>query len=183
VTSVSAQVQGIELIPGISLMPGAIVGPGILLGAGVLLEAGVLAHGAGGPRVCYAFAMRAPPPPRPERPAIENVLGPLGGAIARIVLEQGEATIASVVEALAEAQRRPAYTTVMTVMGRLYERGVLLRLKVGRQYVYRPATDEVRLVDALSGRAVDELIGRYGTAALRQFAQRLQDLDPELRAQ
>ena len=71
----------------------------------------------------------------------------------------------------------------MTVMGRLYERGVLQRSKVGRQYVYRPAADEVRLVDAMSERAVDELIGRYGTAALRQFAEHLQHLDPELRAQ
>ncbi len=120
----------------------------------------------------------------PDQPAIEGVLGPLGGAIARIVLEQGDATVSSVVEALAATQgRRHAYTTVMTVMGRLCDKGVLQRSKVGRQYVYRPSANEAQLVDAMSERAVDDLIRRYGTSALRQFAQHLQDLDPDLRAQ
>lgn len=118
-----------------------------------------------------------------EAPAIESVLGPLGGAIARIVFEHGEATVADVVDALAAKGRRPAYTTVMTVMSRLSERGVLRRAKAGRQYVYRPAADEAVLLDAMSERAVDDLIGRYGSAALRQFALRLKDVDPDLRAQ
>lgn len=123
------------------------------------------------------------PASRPDEPAIEHVLGPLGGAIARIVLEQQEATVSSVLEALAATGRRPAYTTVMTVMARLHERGLLVRSKVGRHHVYRPAAGEVELVDAMSQRAVDDLVGRYGTAALRQFAMRLQDLDPDLRDQ
>lgn len=120
---------------------------------------------------------------QPVQPAIEDVLGPLGGAITRIVLEQSEATVASVVEALSVAGRRPAYTTVMTVMARLHERGLLERTKVQRHHVYRPAADEARLVETMSQQAVDNLVGRYGTAALRQFAMRLQDLDPDLRAQ
>lgn len=118
-----------------------------------------------------------------ESPAIESVLGPLGGAIARIVFERGEATVGDVVEALAAKGRRPAYTTVMTVMSRLSERGVLRRSKTGRQYVYRPAAEEAALLDAMSERAVDDLIGRYGSAALRQFALRLKEVDPDLRAQ
>jgi predicted transcriptional regulator len=113
---------------------------------------------------------------------IEDVLGPLGGAIARVVIEQGEATVADVVEALGRTRRPPAYTTVMTVMGRLYERGVLERRKLGRQYVYRPAAAEAALVDTMSERAVDEIIERYGEAALRQFAERLRGLDPDMRA-
>lgn len=128
--------------------------------------------------------MTTPPSePRPGQPAIEDVLGPLGGAIARIVIEQGQGTVASVVAALTAAGRRPAYTTVMTVMGRLYERGLLERTKVGRHHVYRPAADETRLVGTMSQRAVDDVVGRFGTAALRQFAEHLQDLDPDLRAQ
>jgi len=113
---------------------------------------------------------------------IEDVLGPLGGAIARVVIEQREATVADVVEALSRTRRASAYTTVMTVMGRLYERGVLARRKLGRQYVYRPAAAETALVDELSERAVDEVIERYGQAALRQFAERLGELDPDMRA-
>lgn len=113
---------------------------------------------------------------------IEDVLGPLGGTIARVVIEQREATVADVIGALSRTRRPPAYTTVMTVMGRLCERGVLERRKLGRQYVYRPAAAEAALVDAMSQRAVNEIIDRYGEAALRQFAQRLGDLDPDMRA-
>ena len=116
-------------------------------------------------------------------PAIEGVLGPLGGAIVRIIIQHDAATVAEVVDALAAKGRRPAYTTVMTVMSRLAERGVLSRSKSGRQYVYRPAADEAALLDAMGERAVDDLIGRYGSVALRQFALRLKDVDPALRAQ
>jgi predicted transcriptional regulator len=35
-----------------------------------------------------------------------------------------------------------AYTTVVTIMSRLYAKGVLTRVKVGRAYAYAPVTDE-----------------------------------------
>lgn len=102
----------------------------------------------------------------------------------RVVWAQGETTVGAVTEELHRRQaRKRAYTTVMTVMGRLYERGLLHRERVGRHYVYRPAMDETALVEAMSERAVDELLERYGTTALRQFAHRLADLTPDLRAQ
>ena len=71
----------------------------------------------------------------------------------------------------------------MTVMSRLHERGVLLRTRVGQRYVYRPVADEGALIDRLSAQAVDRLLARYGTSALRQFAQRLDEVDPALRAE
>jgi predicted transcriptional regulator len=36
---------------------------------------------------------------------------------------------------------QPAYTTVMTVLSRLAEKGFLVREKSGRVFVYRPAVD------------------------------------------
>ncbi|MBF8290079.1 MAG: transcriptional repressor, CopY family [Chloroflexi bacterium] len=74
-----------------------------------------------------------------------------------------------------------AYTTIMTVMGRLHERGVLTRERRGRQFVYRASAPEADLVDQLSRQAVDRLVDRYGTAALRHFAVRLADLDAATR--
>lgn len=112
----------------------------------------------------------------------EDVLGPLAAAIVREVSARGHATVADVVEGLRHTQGRDhAYTTIMTVMGRLHERGVLLRERRGRQYVYRPAAPEAELVDQLSAIAVDRVLERYGSAALRHFAVRLADLDPETR--
>lgn len=115
-------------------------------------------------------------------PRFEDVLGPLAAAILREVTARGEASVAGVVEGLRSAQRREhAYTTIMTVMGRLHERGVLVRERRGRQYIYRPAAPEAELVDRLSGLAVDRVVERYGAAALRQFAVKLADLDPDTR--
>jgi len=122
-------------------------------------------------------------PPVTHEPAIEDVLGPLGAAVMRVAWEQGDSTVASVIDALNASGRHLAYTTVMTVMGRLYKRGLLERTKRGRQYVYRPVSDEPHLIETMSGRAVDQLMERYGTTALRQFAHRLADVDPELRTQ
>ena len=115
-------------------------------------------------------------------PRFEDVLGPLAAAIVREVTALGEASVGDVVAALRKTQSREhAYTTIMTVMGRLHERGVLDRERRGRQYIYRPTAPEGELIDRLSGLAVDRLVDRYGTAALRQFAVKLADLDPETR--
>jgi predicted transcriptional regulator len=115
-------------------------------------------------------------------PHFEDVLGPLAAAIVREVVALGEASVAEVVEALRRSQRREhAYTTIMTVMGRLHEKGVLSRERRGRGYLYRPTAPESELIDRLSGLAVDRIVDRYGTAALRHFAVRLADLDPDTR--
>jgi predicted transcriptional regulator len=115
-------------------------------------------------------------------PHFEDVLGPLAAAIVREVADRGEASVADVVDGLRRTQgREHAYTTIMTVMGRLHEKGVLARERSGRQYIYGPTASEDELIDRLSGLAVDRLVDRYGTAALRHFAVRLADLDPSTR--
>lgn len=111
------------------------------------------------------------------------MLGPLGAPIMRIVWSQGESTVRTVADVLEQETGRPhAYTTVMTILGRLHERGLLARTKVSRGYVYRPIGDESEVLAAMGERAVDRLVEQYGTAALRRFAQHLSDLDPDLRA-
>lgn len=98
----------------------------------------------------------------------------------RVAWSQRRATVQTVVDALnADRTRALAYTTVMTIMTRLFERGLLTREKLGRHYVYVPASDEAVLVETLTARAVDDLLARFGTTALRQFAQRLADTDNE----
>jgi predicted transcriptional regulator len=117
-----------------------------------------------------------------RNPILEDVLGPLGAAIVREIAARGEASVAEIREYLRRIQRREyAYTTIMTVMSRLHERGILLRERRGRQYIYRLPDGEADLIDRLSAVAVDRLIDRYGTAALRHFAIRLADLEPKTR--
>ncbi len=115
------------------------------------------------------------------RPSVDAVLGPLGAAIMRILWAEDDAALATVVERLGEGQRRPAYTTVTTILSRLKERGLVERTRRGRTAVYRALISEAQLVEATSEQAVDKVLARFGDTALRHFATRLGDIDPGLR--
>lgn len=114
----------------------------------------------------------------------EDVLGALEAAIMRCLWAREEATVAAVHADLSMAGPRTiAYTTVMTVLDRLHSKGLVTRTLKGRRHVYRAAMDEEGLVRYVGARAADAAIARYGAAALRQFAVRLDGLDPALREQ
>lgn len=83
-------------------------------------------------------------------------LGPLETEILRLVWEMGEVQVDVVHRVLAE-QRPIAYTTVMTVMGRLATRGLLSRRKEGRAYVYWAAVSR----EELAGRTLQEWNRRF----------------------
>ena len=117
----------------------------------------------------------------PDQPSVDAVLGPLGAAIMRVLWSEGETTVTTLIGSLARGRRAPAYTTVTTILGRLRERGYVVRSRLGREALYRAAVTESALVQRTSDRAVDEIIARYGASAMRHFAERLADLDPDLR--
>src|SRR5262249_62415007 len=67
-----------------------------------------------------------------------------------------------------------AYTTVMTVMPRLAGKGILVRSRSGRRFVYaRVAADTAEI-------AVRGVLAEFGDAALARFVERA-ELDPQLR--
>jgi predicted transcriptional regulator len=66
-----------------------------------------------------------------------------------------------------------AYTTVMTVMNRLFEKGLLHRRRQGRAWCYRPTSSREAHVATAMTQVLDTAEDR--TAALLHF---LADLDP-----
>jgi predicted transcriptional regulator len=66
-----------------------------------------------------------------------------------------------------------AYTTVMTVMNRLYEKGLLRRRRVGRAWAYKPSSTREAYAAATMAEALSVAGNR--TAALLHFVA---DLDP-----
>lgn len=67
-------------------------------------------------------------------------LGPTEAELMELVWQRGELTVKKVLYFLGESNER-SYTTVMTVMARLADKGLLLRERQGRSFVYRPALD------------------------------------------
>lgn len=80
------------------------------------------------------------------------------------------ATVREVVEDM-QAERRVAYTTVMTVMGNLERKGLLERSLVGRAYAYRTVGGEADHAAALIAEVIGQAQDR--TTPLLRFASQL----------
>ena len=103
-------------------------------------------------------------------------LGPLESRIMELLWKH-EGTVRSVADLLS-GDKHPAYTTVMTVMVRLADKGLLTRRLTGRAYVYRPAQTKEQFFAGLSQVRVRELVESYGELALAQFVQEIEKADP-----
>jgi BlaI family transcriptional regulator, penicillinase repressor len=68
--------------------------------------------------------------------------------IMKIVWEREQTTVRDVYEALLE-RRKVAYTTVMTMMKILEQKGFLKKSQEARAYVYRPAQPQRQVVGAM----------------------------------
>jgi predicted transcriptional regulator len=95
------------------------------------------------------------------------------------VWAQGEATVRSVTDAVAEdPDGARSYTTILTVMTRLDRKGFLDRRREGKRDIYVAAVDQDEYRRARSEAEVDALVDAYGDLALAQFARRFSKLDP-----
>ncbi len=91
-------------------------------------------------------------------------LGELEAAVMGIIWEREAATVQDVVDAL-KTTRKLAYTTVMTVMSRMAEKGLLARRKDGRAYIYTPSESQEKLAGSLLRSLVERLYaGATGSA-------------------
>ena len=107
--------------------------------------------------------------------ATSGLLGPLEADVMRVLWDARTPTsVRAVLDELNE-RRSPhlAYTTVMTVMARLADKGVLRRYRDGRGYLY-----EATVADA-AGIAVRGVVRDFGEAAVAHFVEEAR-ADPKL---
>ncbi len=114
----------------------------------------------------------------PEKKGLNKVLGELENLIMELAWQKGEVTVREVHQALLES-RRLAYTTVMTVMSRLADKGVLERHKVRAAYVYKPARTKQDFTRAVLGSVFSGLIRDFGKPAITQFLEIIEEQDPQ----
>lgn len=95
------------------------------------------------------------------------------------VWRRSEATVRDVLEALNRGPKQRAYTTVMTIMARLAEKGLLTRRRQGRSDVYAPVMARDAYLQARARAEVGALVEEFGDVALAHFAKRVNDLDSE----
>jgi predicted transcriptional regulator len=92
---------------------------------------------------------------------------------------EGETTVKLVMDALNRKAKPPrAYTTYMTVMRRLDDKGLLTRKRSGRSDSYTPALSREEYQERRAGAEVRGLVDQFGDVALAHFARSLSSLDP-----
>ncbi len=94
---------------------------------------------------------------KPERQLTDAEL-----EIMQVVWELGNGTVRQVHEHLNQ-RRSLAYTTVMTMMGILEDKGHLTRTKQGRAYLYQPVRPKSQVIAGM----VDDFVGKVFEGSAR----------------
>ena len=122
---------------------------------------------------------RIPDEFRPGMQGLDKVLGKLESEIMEIVWRKGcQVSIRDVYEEI-QANRKIAYTTVMTVMGRLAAKNLLQRWPVGNTYYFLPTATREEFTRSVVGKVMDSLLDDFTDATLAHFMQRVQKDDGE----
>lgn len=114
----------------------------------------------------------------PNKKGLRKILGDLETDIMEIIWEKGEITVRQVYEKLKE-KREIAYTTVMTVMSRLADKGLLVKIKVGAAFVYRATSSRQEFTQSTVKKVVNELLKDFTAPVISQFVESLGDEQPE----
>lgn len=113
---------------------------------------------------------------RGTNPGLRQVLGDLEAEIMECLWEMGSASVRDVHECLL-GRRDIAYTTVMTVMSRLAEKGMLARRQDGRAYIYNPVQTRDAFCTGVVKRVMAGLFGSAGRPVLAHFVESLAEED------
>ena len=107
-------------------------------------------------------------------------LGPLEARIMDIVWRNGPSTVRDVLNTLLdEGDHEIAYTTVMTVMGNLTDKGLLQTTAQGRSYLYTATTTRGGFIRTQVKSVLDTLLDGFTEPTLSYFVERLSASDPE----
>ena len=110
--------------------------------------------------------MRRPDPMRTPHPT----LTPQELAIMKVVWSRDKATVRDVYEAMRE-KRSIAYTTVMTMMRILEEKGYLKKTLVDRAHVYKPAQRRQQVIGAMVRDFLDRVFDGASDSLLVHLAK------------
>jgi predicted transcriptional regulator len=117
--------------------------------------------------------------PARRRHTLAEVLGPLEGEIMDVVWDRGEVTVRDVHQAL-KTDRPIAYTTVMTTLGRLADKGLLQRMEDQPAHHYIPLMSRDQYARTTVKSVVDWLIGHFPDPAVAYLVDRVEREDEQV---
>ncbi len=105
---------------------------------------------------------------------LKKLLGSLELEVMEFMWQAGKATVQQVTEVI-NRERPIAYTTVMTVMGRLVDKGLLARIMEERKYRYRVAQSSDEFLHETFKKMVRTLVDDFGDLAVEAFWEEIHE--------
>ena len=114
--------------------------------------------------------------------ALEKLLGDLEREVMEVMWSRPGGSVRDVLmllNARRASDRQLAYTTVMTVMARLADKGLLKRRLVGKAHEYEAAENREAFLARASQDIARRMFEDFGEAAVAGFLSVLQDVAPD----
>ena len=110
---------------------------------------------------------------------LNRFFGPLEAKIMDILWNDVEMTIKDVQQVL-DREKMTNFNTVMTVMNRLVEKGILQKRIEGRSFLYQLIQTRVEFLNTQSKEMTNELMDEFGNVVVSHMLDALEDVDDEL---
>ncbi|KSU88385.1 BlaI/MecI/CopY family transcriptional regulator [Priestia flexa] len=110
---------------------------------------------------------------------LNRFFGPLEAKVMECIWHGKQMTIKDVQIAL-EKDKIVNFNTVMTVMNRLVEKGLLDKYVKGRVSVYQPVLSQQEFLEGQSKELTSELIDEFGLLAVSHMLDAVEEADEEL---
>ncbi|MGH2361211.1 MAG: BlaI/MecI/CopY family transcriptional regulator [bacterium] len=109
---------------------------------------------------------------------LRRVMGSLEAEVMEEMWRQGRTTIRRVWEPLS-SRRTLSFNSVMTIMNRLAEKGILIRGGRPRAHWFRPRESKDAFLTRVSKSVAEGLVQDFGDYAVAQFVAAVRDVDPQ----
>lgn len=110
---------------------------------------------------------------------LNRFFGPLEAKIMDILWNDVEMTIKDVQRVL-DQEKVTNFNTVMTVMNRLVDKGILQKRPEGRSSLYKPVQSRIEFLSEQSKEMTTELMGEFGNVVVSHMLDALEDVDDGL---
>lgn len=110
---------------------------------------------------------------------LNRFFGPLEAKIMDILWNDVEMTIKDVQQVL-DKEKMTNFNTVMTVMNRLVDKGILEKRADGRSSLFKPVQSRVEFLSEQSKEMTNELMDEFGNVVVSHMLDALEDVDDDL---
>jgi predicted transcriptional regulator len=111
---------------------------------------------------------------------LNRFFGPLEAKIMEILWSMDHSLSIRDVHMRLEQEKDISFNTVMTVMNRLVDKGVLLKCMEGRSSMYRPSVTKAVFMETRSKELTHELLDTFGLLAVNHMIDALDDVDEDM---